>query len=239
MRSQRGLWILSGIGLALILAGLLILPQLRKQASPATSEAGLQKKGDFLVPEPKSYYNLADGNALGKPDAPLTVTEFSDFQCPHCQNWARDVEPLFIAEFVETGKVRFVYRSMGDFLGPESLLAAEALYCADDQGAFWPYHDILFANPSRRPNIGDYSKKRLVGMAEALGLDTLAFQQCLDEHRYRDRAMQDQKDGLRFGVRGTPAFLFQTQDGRYYLMEGEMPIEAFRNAIQQLLGTSQ
>ena len=230
MGSRRGLWILTGLGIALILAGLLVLPQLRKQ----------QTQSEFVIPPKKPYYRLADGNALGKPDAPLTVTEFSDVQCPHCQRWARTVEAQFIQEFVIPGKIRFVYRSMGDFLGQESLWAAEAMYCAEEQGAFWPYHDILFANPPQQANSGAYSKERLVAMAQALAqaqnldLDVEAFRQCLEEGRYEERARQDQVDGLRFGVRGTPSFVFQTQDGRFFLLEGAQPVEAFRYALRQL-----
>ncbi len=226
--SRPMLWISVAVGLALILTGLLMFPQLRKQQS------------DLVLPELKPYYQeLADGNALGSPDAPLTVMEFSDFQCPHCQRWFRETEAAFIEEFVIPGKVRFVYRTMGDFLGPESLNAGMALYCAEEQGAFWPYHAILFLNPPARPNSGAYAPERLVSMAEALGLDVQAFEACLKEERYRDRAMQDQQDGVRFGVRGTPAFVFQTQDGRSFLLEGAHPITSFRQAVAQLLSSSE
>ncbi len=226
--SRPILWISVAVGVALILTGLLMFPQLRKQ------------KADLVLPEMKPYYEeLADGNALGKPNAPLTVMEFSDFQCPHCQNWFRETEAQFIEEFVVPGKVRFVYRTMGDFLGPESLAAGMALYCAEEQGAFWPYHNILFLNPPVRPNSGAYSVERLVSMAEALGLDTQAFAACLEEGRYRDRAMQDKEEGIRLGVRGTPAFVFQTADGQTFLLEGAHPIASFRQAVSQLLSPSE
>lgn len=229
-RNPRGSWLILATGVALILAGLLMIPQLRKQ----------QRASDIVVPEVKAYYQeLADGNALGSPDAPITVIEFSDFQCPHCQRWFQETEPAFVEEFVKTGKARFIYRTMGDFLGPESLAASMALYCAEEQGAFWPYHNILFANPPQRPNSGAYRVERLVAMAEALDLDVQAFETCLSEERYRDKAMQDQQDGMRFGVRGTPAFVFQTQDGRSFLLEGAHPIDSFRQAVNQLLSTSE
>ncbi len=215
-------WLPMAIGVALILAGLLILPQLNRGS-------------DVVVPEPKDYWNLAQGNSLGREDAPLTIMEFSDFQCPHCQTWFRDVEPQFIQEFVVPGKVRFVYRTMGDFLGPESLLASMALYCAEEQGAFWPYHDALFLNAPLRPNTGAYSRQRLLTLADALDLDVDAFATCLREERYLERAMQDKREGFQYGVEGTPSFVLLTSHGEAYLLVGARPIEDFRQALAQLL----
>ncbi len=224
------LWLFVGMGIALILAGVFMLPLLRQQKQQEQAE-----QGEFQLPGEKDYYALADGNALGDPNAPITIMEFSDVQCPHCQRWAREVESAFIEQFVKTGKVRFVYRSMGDFLGPESLLAAEGMYCAEEQGAFWPFHDTVFLNLPPRPNSGWYSEERLTAMARALGLDAEAFATCMKERRYRERALQDKEEGLRFGVRGTPAFVFQTQDGQLFLLEGAHPISSFQSAVQQLL----
>ncbi len=228
--NRTTLWLFVGMGIALILAGIFAVPLLRKQKAQQAAE-----QGEFRLPGKKDYYALAQDNALGDPNAPITVMEFSDVQCPHCQEWARETEPAFIEQFVKTGKVRFIYRSMGDFLGPDSLMAAEGMYCAGEQNAFWPLHDTVFLNPPPRPNSGWYSEERLTAMARALGLDAEAFATCMKEHRYRERALKDKEEGLRFGVRGTPAFVFQTADGRMYLLEGAHPISSFQSAVQQLL----
>lgn len=221
-KRQHQHWLILAVGAALVLTGLLLLPQWHQGS-------------DVVLPEPKPYWDLAQGNSLGVPDAPLTVIEFSDFQCVHCQRWFQEVEPQFLEEFVVPGTVRFVYRTMGDFLGPESLQASMALYCAEEQGAFWPYHDALFLNAPLRPNTGTYRTDRLVELARALNLDAQAFSTCLETQRYRDRALQDKQEGFQYGVEGTPSFVLMTQHGDAYLLVGAQPLANFRQAIAQLL----
>ncbi|NPA06472.1 MAG: thioredoxin domain-containing protein [Chloroflexi bacterium] len=217
------------VGGVLVMVAAIILIQ---QASrPKVDTSGIIK------PEPKPYYEtLAHGNVLGDPDAPITIVEFSDFQCPHCQHFYRDVEPKLIEALVLPGKAKFMYRSMGKFIGEESLLAAEALYCAEEQGAFWPYHDILFLNaPQHGKDTGAYSMERLIAMAEVLGLDTKAFAQCLEEHRYRQRAEQDKLDGFTYGVQGTPTFIFLNENGEMiYRIDGAADVDAFIQAVEEL-----
>ncbi|NPA26562.1 MAG: DsbA family protein [Chloroflexi bacterium] len=191
----------------------------------------------IIKPEPKPYYEtLAHGNVLGDPNAPITIVEFSDFQCPHCQHFYHEVEPKLIEALVLPGKAKFQYRSMGKFIGEESLLAAEAMYCAEEQGAFWPYHDILFLNaPQQGKDTGAYSIDRLIAMAEVLGLDTKAFAQCLKEHRYRERAEQDKLDGFTYGVQGTPTFIFLNENGEMvYRIDGAAGVEEFIKAVEEL-----
>ena len=101
---------------------------------------------------PRSYPN-ANGNSLGDPNAPIKIEEFSDFQCPYCQNFHDQTEALLVEQYVNTGKVYFTYRSMGNFLSQnigggktESQDAALAAYCAGDQNKFWDMQAYLFAN---------------------------------------------------------------------------------------------
>jgi len=155
---------------------------------------------------------LASGNSMGDPDAPIKLVEYSDFQCPGCLYFYQQIEPSLISEYISTGKAHFTYRSMGDWIGPESVASAEAAYCASDQEKFWEYHDILFANWTGE-NVGDFSKKRLIAYAESLGLDMDAFSTCLDNHKYSQKVSQDHTDGLQEGVSYTPTLFI---NGKMY-----------------------
>ncbi len=198
-----------------------------------------------ITPQPRP---MADGNAMGDPNALITITEYSDFQCPYCVRFWEETEALIVEHYVKTGKVYFVYRSMGNFIGDniskytgvsnyESRDAAEAAYCAGDQGMFWEYHDILFANHTGE-GVGDYSERRLMAYAEALGLDMGQFRECFTSNKYRSRVEQDQQDGLAAGVTGTPAFVITyTVDGevKTKLIAGAYPFAKFQEEIEAAL----
>src|SRR5690606_22400224 len=118
------------------------------------------------------------GLSMGNPAAPIVVEEFSDFQCIACFRFWQNYEEDFISRYVATGDVLFKYVPFS-FLGDESIQAAEAAYCALDEGKFWDYHDTLFLNWNGE-NTGNFSDKRLVAFAGALGLDEGNFRTCLN-----------------------------------------------------------
>jgi len=147
--------------------------------------------------------NIADDDpALGDPKAPVTIVEFSDFQCPFCGRFHKETEPKIIDNYVKTGKVRFVYRDFA-FLGAESSDAAMAADCANEQGKFWEYHDYLFARQSGE-NQGAFARERLKEFAAALNLDTSRFNSCLDGEKYRSEVEKDMNDARALGVNATP-----------------------------------
>jgi protein-disulfide isomerase len=187
-----------------------------------------------VVPDFLEYPNPID-NALGDPNAPVTITEYSDFQCPYCRNFWQDTQGKIIDEYVRTGKVYLIYRSMGNFLGDfggttESQDAAMAAYCAGEVGKFWEYHDILFANWNGE-NQGNYSIDRLVDFSRALNLDERSFRDCIVSQRFLERVSQDAADGKAIGVSGTPSFEINGQ-----LLEGAQPFESFQQIIEKALG---
>lgn len=143
-------------------------------------------------------------NKVGDPNAPIKIVEFSDFQCPWCQYFTENVEQLFIDKYVATGKVQFEYRSMGLFIGQESVQAAKAAYCAGDQNKFWDMHDIIFSNHNGE-NIGDYSDQRLQAFAEKIGLDMTVYDACYSSNKYDSLINSDQAAGNEAGVQGTPS----------------------------------
>jgi len=145
-------------------------------------------------------------NTVGDPNAPIKIVEFSDFQCPWCQYFTENVEQEFLNKYVATGKVYFEYRSMGLFIGQESVQAIKAAYCAGDQNKFWNMHDIIFSNHNGE-NIGDYTDQRLQAFAEKIGLDMAAFDECYSSNKYDSLINSDQAAGTDFGVQGTPSIV--------------------------------
>jgi protein-disulfide isomerase len=150
--------------------------------------------------------DLADGNALGAEDAPVTVEVWADYQCPYCALFTTQVEPGLIAQYVETGQARLVFRDLA-FLGEESRWAAVAARLAEEQGAFWPYHDYLFANQMGE-NVGSYAIPRLQEIASLVGLDRSVFDAGLRLEAARETfdaiRTEFEADASRLGIRSTP-----------------------------------
>jgi protein-disulfide isomerase len=164
-----------------------------------------------------------DDPAQGPEDASVTIVEFSDFQCPYCARFQAETLPQILSNYGD--RVRFVYR---DFpltsLHANALKAAEASECADDQGAYWKYHDLLFQNQSA---LDDASLK---GYAASLALDTAAFNDCLDSDKQVSEIQKDYQDGITAGVQGTPAFFINGMP-----LSGAQPFSVFQAAIEAAL----
>jgi protein-disulfide isomerase len=159
------------------------------------------------------------GHAKGPADAPVTVVEFSDYECPFCRR-AEPVVEQMLKEYA--GKVRFEYRHFPlESIHPLARGAAEAAVCADEQGQFWAYHGQLFAGDGSA-----LAQPQLVAHAGKVGLDVNAFQACVASGRARARVDADLEAGKAAGVTGTPAFFV---NGVPY--SGALPIDEFRRAI--------
>lgn len=145
------------------------------------------------------------GLSMGNTAAPIVVEEFSDFQCIACYRFWQNYEEEFITRYVAGGDVLFKYVPFS-FLGNESIQAAEAAYCAEEEGKFWDYHDTLFLNWNGE-NAGNFSDKRLIAFAGSLGLDENNFRTCLNSNRYNDTVLEGLRYGKTVGVNATPTFL--------------------------------
>ena len=157
----------------------------------------------------------ADGTALGMADAPVTIYEYSDFQCPNCRTAAAEVVPQLDTDYLATGKARLIFKNMA-FIGQESKSAAEAALCAGDQGEFWDYHNKLFENQNGE-NKGAFKVDNLKRFALEIGLDEVAFNTCFDEGKYKAKIADELSEAQRRGVSGTPTFFVgQTQVGASY-----------------------
>jgi protein-disulfide isomerase len=145
---------------------------------------------------------LAHGRTLGSDSAPVKLEVYSDFQCPACLQFWTTIEPKVVADEVATGKAQLLYRDY-TFIGPESLDAAVAARCADQQGKFWTYHDILYANQGRE-NSGAFSATRLTAMAQAVGLDMSTWTTCRSDASVSAAVQQETAAAQARGVIGTP-----------------------------------
>lgn len=219
---QKIIWVV--VAFALVFAGLLVLPN-------------LVPVGTTLTPEETITRTLVDGNGVGDPNAPIKIVEYSDFQCPFCAVFATEIEPYLVASYVEDGTVHFTYRSFGQFIGAESRAAAEAAYCAGDQGKFWDMHDLLFANHTGE-NVGDFTNRRLTAFAEKLELDMDAFTTCFNGGTYSSRVDLDYTEGSVAGIRATPSFVMTyvvNGETRTVLIEGAQPFSEFQSKIDTAL----
>jgi protein-disulfide isomerase len=192
---------------------------LQKQEANAASVSG--KALTTSYPKPR-----VDGTTMGDPNAPVVIEEFSDFQCAYCRQFFLETEKPLIDQYVSTGKVYFIHRTLGSWLGPGSQYAAEAAYCAGDQDMFWEYHDALFTNQGRMK----FSPVNLIQLADSLVMDLNEFGDCVESYKYREQVKKDLTDGVSAGVRGTPSFLI---NGR--LVVGAQPFSFFQQAIETAL----
>jgi len=190
------------------------------------------------TPPPLVAASVDDDPYWGPVDAPVTVIEFSDFQCPFCSRFWDQTLPQIKQAY--EGKVKFVYR---DFpltsIHPYAEKAAEAAECADDQDKFWEYHDLLFQNQAtlnqQLSTDGlDGVLNTFKGYATRLGLDAGDFNNCLDSGKYAQEVQKDYNDGVAAGVTGTPGFFINGQE-----LKGAQPFASFKAVIDAALQAAQ
>jgi protein-disulfide isomerase len=231
-RSNRKLIALAfGVALALLACAVLVVALVVTVLYPS-----MRKAGDAGAPAATALSAPTSGpavqqssNTLGDPSAPVKLVEYADFQCPYCRLYWQDTEKQIIANYVKTGKVYYEYRTVGGYLGEESQAAAEAAYCAGDQGKFWDYHDALFSHWTGE-NVGDFTPEKLQQYAASIGLDQVAFEQCLSGDKMTARVQQDLDNAQKAGIKGTPSFFINDM-----VIEGAQPYSVFQQAIDQAL----
>jgi protein-disulfide isomerase len=186
--------------------------------------ASAQQRGVFL--------GVDDDPMLGSPDAKVLMIEFGDYQCPSCRMFWHDVEPRLKKDYIDTGKVKLVFR---DFpivqIHPEALLASMAVDCAGEQNKYWEFHDKVFREQyNKGDDLVRFKAADLKKWAKDTKLDQAKFDQCLDSEKYKDEVMKDKADGDAVSVQGTPTFFI---NGR--VIGGAQPYPAFKNLIDDLL----
>ena len=185
-------------------------------------------------PPSEREVGIGDGPIRGDAKAKVTLIEFSDYQCPFCGKFFHETLPLIDKEFIQTGKLRYVMRELPlAQIHPHAQKAAEAAQCAGEQGKYWQMHDKLFQNQKALevPRLKEYAK--------GIGLNSRAFDECLDGGKQTERVQRDLQEARSLGVNGTPGFfLGLTTPGKTIKgtnIEGAQPIDVFRQAINRLL----
>jgi protein-disulfide isomerase len=201
-------WIVVSAVAAVVVVGVLIaLNQMSTTAQPAPAASTTRDRGS--------------------PDAPVTIEEYADFQCPICARAAAMLN-LLAPQYFDTGKARLVYKHFA-FIGPESEWAAQASECAAEQNKFWPWADYLFQHQVAE-NIGTFSRNNLKQYTTQVGLDTNAFNQCFDSNKYASLVQQQTNEGRSRGVRATPSFFVNGQ-----FVEGLLSKDDFARLIDSKL----
>ena len=198
---------------------------LEKQQGPANEPA--------KDPTARAKLSLLDAPMLGNKDAPFTLVEFTDFQCPFCQRFHTAVFPEFKKMYIDTGQVRFFSRDypLSD-MHADAMRAAQAGRCATDQGQYWALRDVMAANP------GKLDLASLVKDAGDLKLDVAVFRTCLETEKHKDGVQTDIMEALKVGLNATPTFYLGKStasgvDGEK--IEGAEPIEFFEMKLNELM----
>lgn len=181
--------------------------------------------------------NIAGSPVLGKADAPVTIIEFTDYQCPFCRRFANSTQGEIIKNYIDQGKVKYVLREFPlKSIHRNAEKLAQAALCAGDQGKYWEMHDRFFkGNGKPDPN-------NLSNDISALKLNAKTFNACLDSGKYAQKIATDISEGMKLGVRGTPSFFLgkSNQDDSSTIhatkmLRGAQPFAAFKAAIEELL----
>jgi protein-disulfide isomerase len=205
---------LAGLGLGYLLWG-------KSGGSIPTATISTSSASTPISPQQSKRYNIpADGSpALGPANAPITMVEFSDYQCPYCRQWHDQVYNRLLQDY--KGKIRFVYR---DFplsgIHPSAISAAESAYCAGEQGSYWQYHDLLFTGQYDL-GVAGYQK-----YAAILKLDLTKFNACLTKRTYQAEVETNYDFAANLGIQSTPTFFING-----LAVVGAQPYDYFKQVI--------
>lgn len=186
-----------------------------------------------IAPTPTWPSLTAEGDPVkGSPDAPVTIIEYSEYQCPFCARFVQETLPLIEENYITTGKVRLIFRNFP--VHQQAVFAAGAAVCAQEGDEFWQMHDTLFAQQGEWSGNPDFMEL-FEGYAQDIGLDTEQFTSCLipeegKEPEWLEKLKKDFEAGQEAGVQGTPSFFISDQS-----IVGAQPFEVFQEAIEQEL----
>ncbi|MDH3855618.1 MAG: DsbA family protein [Nitrosopumilus sp.] len=197
--------------------------------------------GIFLAsyPESETESNLlttakligGDSPIMGDSNAPITILEWGDYQCTFCYKFHQNTMDIINEDFIKTGKVKLIFKDF-PLNGPDSLLAAEASYCAQDQKKYWQYHDELYSN-WKGERTGWITRESLDEFGDTVNLNLDEFNICLNEHKYQDKVISLYEFGKEIGIDATPSFLV-FNDQKIIKIRGNQPLEVFLKTFDEL-----
>jgi protein-disulfide isomerase len=189
--------------------------------------------------QPKLIMNISadDDPVIGNPDAPITIIEFTDFQCPFCARFHTQTLPLILEEYIEQGKVKLVIRDFPiQSIHPNAVPASVASECANEQGKAKEMHDMLFYNQNQWSNQETADALSLFSQyATEIQLEQETFDSCLTDGKYIEEIENDLNDGREYGVSGTPGFFIGNDKLGYVELKGAQPFDSFKKVIDAQL----
>lgn len=170
---------------------------------------------------------------LGLPSAPVTIVEYGDYQCTNCQRFATQTKPLIVENYVNSGKVKLIFK---DFViyGNDSANGALGAHCANDQGKFWEMHDLMYQN-QEGTNSGWLSVDSIRKFASSIDLEMQQFDSCFDDKKYASRVAEGLNEGKTLGVNGTPTFIIIDSSGEMMTVRGAQPFSTFSQILDEAL----
>jgi protein-disulfide isomerase len=189
----------------------------------------------FLASQQEPQQEFENGSPiLGSESAPITVVEFGDYQCEACYAWFHTTRDTLIDNYIETGKAKLIFVDL-PFLGRDSPMAAQASYCAEDQGQYWEYHEILYTFQDGHPDSGWADRDRLNSFAFSLDMNIDEFNDCMDSLKYKNRVKANYDEAVKNGVQSTPTFIIISEDGKREQFSGSQPYSVFAATIESML----
>jgi len=166
---------------------------------------------------------------LGDTNAPITIVEFGDYQCFYCNKFFHDTESQIYDNYIKTGKAKLIFKDF-TIIGSDSVVAAHAAHCADEQGKFWEYHDTLYNNWNGENN-GWASAQNQLKFAQHVGLDEAKFKECMASEKYTQKIQSSSEDAKTLGLTGTPAFFVIGPNNKIVKVPGAQPYDVFANIL--------
>ncbi|HTP87284.1 MAG TPA: thioredoxin domain-containing protein [Candidatus Acidoferrales bacterium] len=195
----------------------------KQQAKPGPGQQEEQ-------PTRATITDLSAVSMLGSKTAPITIVEYTDYQCPFCQRFHLSAYPEIKKNYIDTGKARFYSKDLPLDFHPNAMRAAQAAHCAGEQGKFWQLRDLMGSNPDK------LDMGHIMGFAADIKLDTQKMQECINSDKYKARVEADVSEAMRLGANGTPAFVIGKSAGEGVdgeLVVGAMPYSMFDQKLRE------
>jgi len=236
-RSNRTIhWVSLGVGagiaIACIFCGVLLVNMIDTNSTQVLDEITIREISATKKPTIASFYDNASP-MIGNPNAPLTLVEFGDYQCTFCKKFFHETEKSILINYVETGKVKMLFK---DFIvvNEDSVNAASAAHCANDQKMFWQYHSTLYNNWDGE-GTGWASFQQLHKFASELGLNMNEFSECMSKSKWKELVHASHADGRTLGVDATPTFFIIDENNQALKITGAQHYDVFQEVFDSLL----